>query len=550
MSLPRDREQRSLFQVSSLLAPLFAAEERRRYELFYEKVMPALQAVREQLEALYCRHNGRPAIDPVMLAGVTLLQFMENAPDRRAAEQVALHLGWKCALGLPLEYEGFDSTTLVVFRRRLVAGGLERAVFDAVAEVLSQETWEKKRRKQRLDSTHIVGCVARMSILELVRETVRLALEAIRRCGRSGSVPGWELLQERYCESAVDWRRQNKAKLTRKLQQAGEDAHEILQWWERQASALPERAQKQLELLQRVCDEQFEWDQEQLQPRRHKGSGTVQNPHDPDAQWSCKDPAGTRAWVGYKGQLTETAPEEPGPRKKGEPTEEFLTEVSTTEAIASDIDGMRRALEAQEQQGHSPPSELLVDAGYVTDDTLHEAQESGTELVGPARPSPQHQKVFPSERFEVDNAHRRAVCPAGRASTRCSRMLDAQKGAAYYRYEWGSQCDACPLQRECTRARSGRRILKVGIHHDLLQARRREMETEAFAERMKQRNAIEGTISELKRRYGFGRCRYKGLAKTRLANYFIGAGCNVSRWLRRTLWEMDQAARAARAAVA
>jgi len=77
--------------------------------------------------------------------------------------------------------------------------------------------------------------------------------------------------------------------------------------------------------------------------------------------------------------------------------------------------------------------------------------------------------------------------------------------------------------------------------------RRRELDTDAFQERMKQRNGIEGTISELKRGYGLGRARYKGLHKTTLANYFIGAACNVRRWLSRSLWEMDQAARAAMA---
>jgi hypothetical protein len=470
---------------------------------------------------------------------------MEKAPDRQAAEQVALNLGWKCALGVPLEYEGFHPTTLVVFRKRLVARGLERVVFDAVLDMLRQEGLVKQRSKQRLDSTHMVGCVAQMGTVELVRETLRLALEAIQGCGGEGTVPGWELLWERYCEGSVDWRRQDKAKLAKKLQQAGEDAHGILTWWEQQDSPLPEGAQEQLELLERVCAERFTVDGDGVQQRRHPRSDAVQNPHDADAQWACKDPTGKSAWVGYKAQLMETVPEKPEPKEKGEPTEEFLTEVHTTEAIASDLDGMGRALEAQEQRGESSPSELFVDAAYVTDDTLHDAQEAGTELVGPARPAPEHQEVFPSDRFDVDNAQRKAVCPAGKVSTQCSHIRDRHQGNEYYRYEWGSQCDECPLQRECTRAKSGRRTLAVGLHHDLLQARRREMETDEFTERTKQRNAIEGSISELKRGYGLGRCRYKGLAKATLANYFIGAACNVSRWLTRSLWEMDQAATAA-----
>jgi transposase len=74
-----------------------------------------------------------------------------------------------------------------------------------------------------------------------------------------------------------------------------------------------------------------------------------------------------------------------------------------------------------------------------------------------------------------------------------------------------------------------------------LQARRREMKTEAFREKMKRRSAIEGTHSELVRAHGARRARYRGLAKVRLQNYFIGAACNVKRWLRRVAWEMTQA---------
>ena len=98
MSLPRDREQGSLFQAGRLLEGLFEHKQRRRFELFYEKVMPALWAVREKLEGVYSKADGRPAIrlrerdeasafaedvasaessaeslDPVVLAGVALL---------------------------------------------------------------------------------------------------------------------------------------------------------------------------------------------------------------------------------------------------------------------------------------------------------------------------------------------------------------------------------------------------------------------------------------------------------------------------------------------
>jgi hypothetical protein len=48
---------------------------------------------------------------------------------------------------------------------------------------------------------------------------------------------------------------------------------------------------------------------------------------------------------------------------------------------------------------------------------------------------------------------------------------------------------------------------------------------------MHQRNAIEGTISELTRAHGLRRSRYRGFAKVELQNLFIATACNVKRWL-------------------
>ena len=74
-------------------------------------------------------------------------------------------------------------------------------------------------------------------------------------------------------------------------------------------------------------------------------------------------------------------------------------------------------------------------------------------------------------------------------------------------------------------------MLVVGQHHDRLQSRRREMPTQAFKKQMHHRSAIEGTISEFVHNGG-RRTRYRGLAKTALANYLHGAAVNAKRWIR------------------
>jgi Transposase DDE domain len=59
---------------------------------------------------------------------------------------------------------------------------------------------------------------------------------------------------------------------------------------------------------------------------------------------------------------------------------------------------------------------------------------------------------------------------------------------------------------------------------------------------MHQRNAIEGTISELTRAHGMRRHRYRGLAKARFQNLFIATACNIKRWLKLEGANRDQSA--------
>jgi len=535
MSLPPEKVQKTFEDVDFLAGDLFGPAD--RYRLFREKVLPALRAAREALAGLYCRDNGRPGIEPVLLAGVTLLQFMERAPDRKAAERVRTDLGWKLALDLEIGYRGFDPTCLHYFRERLLAGGRERAVLDAVLTALREAGLVKRRSPQRLDSTHVVGLVAEMSRGEVVRQTIRLALEAVAGSGVSERPENWGVLWERYVEMEIDWRRQTKEELTAKFAQAGRDGLGLAAWLGEQPEL---RGHEKALLLERVLREQYEITAAGPHPRKAEVAGGVKNPHDPEAQWAAKDPAQETAWVGYKAQVMETVGETTEARRKGEPTEQFVTEITTTEAIASDFDGMDRALGAQAQQGQEAPPALYVDAGYVSGETLAEAKTQGRELRGPARPCPSREGGLEADQFDVDVAARRAVCPAGKTSTQCSLIHDAHQQTAYYRFEWGAQCDDCRLRKSCTKSRSGRRTLCVGEHHDRVQARRREMKTDAFAQEMHRRNAIEGTISELVR-LGLRRSRYRGLAKTRLANYVLAAACNARRWLRLLAWRIGPA---------
>jgi transposase len=263
-------------------------------------------------------------------------------------------------------------------------------------------------------------------------------------------------------------------------------------------------------------------------------SRAVQNPHDPDAHYADKR---TKQWVGYKVHVAETVDPQQPIKKKGEPAQHFITEILTTEAAQDEMAGLTEVLKREQEHHEITPQAMYTDAGYVTENTLTQAEQNGIELLGPTRPDP-HKGPYNTDAFHVDVEKRQAVCPQGKLSTQCSRIKDNYMGTEYYRIEWGKQCDGCPVQKQCTRSNSGRRTVVVGLRHDLVEKRRREMKETGFSKSMHPRNGIEGTHSELVRGHGLRRTKYRGLSRVGLSHYFMGAACNVKRYLNLLAFQM------------
>ena len=534
MSIRRRDSQRSFYHTSFVCGELFGAAD--RYRLFREKILPQLMALGAELKTLYCESNGRPAIDPVLLCGVTLLQFMEKVADRRAAEQVVYHLGWKYALDLELPYEGFHPTVLVYFRNRLEEKKAARVVFDGIVDLWIELGLIKRAGKQRIDSTYILGYVKEMSRLECAAETIRLALEELAGVVASKRPVFWERLWSLYVQSEVGWRL-SKAERQSRYRQCGQDIMELLEWIDNQDGKLGEI--ESVKLLRRVFEEQFEVIEGAIQTRRTRPSRSVQNPYDPDAHYADK---GSKQWTGYKVHVVESVDPEQPAKVKAEPGEHFITEIVTTEAAENEKTGLAEALKRQREQHEIKPEAIYADAGYVTESTSSQAQDNAMELLGPSRPDP-HKGPYNVDGFQVDVENQRAVCPQGKTSAQCSHIKDSYSymGSEYYRLEWGSQCDSCPVQKQCTRAKSGRRILVVGLRHDLVEQRRKEMKQAEFSRSMYPRNGIEGTHRELVRGHGLRQTKFRGMSRVSLSHYFMGAACNVKRYLRRLAFQIEMA---------
>jgi hypothetical protein len=270
----------------------------------------------------------------------------------------------------------------------------------------------------------------------------------------------------------------------------------------------------------------------------------VQNPHDPDATYASKGAGDQKKeHVGYKVEVAETVNE--AVLAPGEPTGNFISGIVTHAARESDEEGSLKMEKEQQEMGlmDKPPVQY-VDAAYISTAELMKAAAESRELIGPApQAASKSDPHFCSDNFNVTIEERKAVCPAGKENSQCSRLEEKTSGKVSYRFEWsGADCVNCPLRKQCMKTDHKHRALAVGEHHAVLQERRREQKTEPFKERMKHRNAIEGTQSELVRAHGLRRARYRGLPKTKLQNYFAAAACNIKRWIRLAAWDLQAGA--------
>jgi len=508
----------------------------RPFALMRERVLPALERRRADLEKMYAPVMGRPETDPVLLTAVSVLQIMQRLPDRACSEACLYDARWRLALG---DIPEFHPTTLVNFRNRLAGSGNARLALDAGLEAMRGAGYLKSCRAVRIDSTHLLARIADMSRLECARETLRLALAFLSALG---GTEAWEPWLSRYADrNPEELRKASPAGLAARMEAAGADMRDVLAKADALGGAVA--ASSPVALLRRVFGEQFETRDGAPAQKRAADAGAVVNPHDPEAQWCTKGTLGKDGWRGYKAQVCESV--EDAARARGEPTKAVITAILVQPATGSDhgsVPGILAEHRSAVGPECPPPDEAFVDAGYVSAPALLKAEADGYALTGPMPAPPHSGSRFGSDAFAVDIPGRAAVCPAGSTSSECSRIDDAgcaQYGAKYY-FAWSAEtCAACPLREQCVSKKNklDRRTLEVSEHHMTVQARRDLCKTPEYRSRMRRRNAVEGTHSELVRGYGLRRCRYKGRSKTGLQAQFTATACNLRRWARRLCWE-------------
>jgi transposase len=513
---------------------LIPAETERVARAAFPKGSPIMR-IRDELGMLFADTDftalfprvGQLAISPSRLMLVTLFQFLEGLGDRQAADAVRRCIDWKYALALELADPGFHFSVLQEFRDRLLEADQGHALLDQFLITCRDRGFVKARGQQRTDATHVLAAIRSLNRLECLGETLAHTLHQLLRdasaWARTTIPAAW---WDRYGPRFDQFRLPNTLAEREALALAiGADGRQLLSWT--QADSAPDmvRHHPVVLLLRQVWIQQF-YAEEPLRLRTEKDlpppSRLIGSPYDPDARLSTKRDT---TWNGYKVHLSETCDAD-GPN--------LITDVQTTPATTADVEVTSRvhgALAARELL----PAEHFVDSAYPDAEILVESQRQGIDLVGPVHRDTSWQaqagQGFDVTCFTIDWAAKVARCPQGQTSRRWTSTHD-QDGNAVIQIQFDREtCGACGDRESCTRAASGRRVLKLRpqAQYEALQAARTRQETEEFKQRYRRRAGIEGTISQGTHGFDLRYARYRGLAKTALQHVLVALALNLAR---------------------
>jgi transposase len=508
--LGRRKPQRSLFEAQ-------AWPHRVPTDSFYGRLGAVMEQLfsDDDLAELYCPDNGRPSLPPSLLSGILLLQFYDDVSDAEAIARLAFDLRWKVALTLALDFDPPHSSSLSVFRGRLLEHSQERYAFDRLLAVGRAAGFLPEKITVLIDTTPQLGADAIQDTYTLIRKGIRRVLKAAGYqvgAKRRGLATNLANYLESDHKAEIDWN--DAMARAAQLKVLVADAHAALEL------ALPACDDAEVRaagwLLTKILGDDVVTD-ERGDPQIGRGVA-------PDRVISLTDPqmrhghkSEVKHFDGRKLQVATDA------------ASELVLAVEPIPANRTDGADLLPLLDVVERQTGVTVQQVLGDTSYGTADNRAACAARGIELFSPL-PEARDPAVAKAA-FTLDLNVPCVTCPTGQTTTTVSRAYDPQ-GRPVLRFHFPRAiCEACVLFARCVHSQTAGRTVTSHYHEGLLQTARIQQATTEFKETYRQRAAVERKIADLVE-HGLRRARYLGRVKVRLQNYWVGAAVNLKRLFR------------------
>jgi transposase len=465
--------------------------------------------VRVILADSYNTEIGRPAEDPEFMLRICLLQYIYGDSDRVVVENASLNLAYKYFLGLAVDAEVPDYTTISHFRAKRLGEEKFQLVFDQIVQQCIEKGLVKGKR-QIIDSTPVIANIALNSLTGLVRQCRENVLKTI---AKSDSKLAEKLgLKELPKAKTVKFMTKEEG-LQQELEAAGKLLDNITAELKAKRISLTEEFKKDLGLLEKAVAD------------RDKDAGDkLLSLVEPEARMGNKT---NKSWPGYKAHIL--MEEESG----------IITGAKTTPANAPDGGQLKPMLKTQENVHSVRPQELSGDKAYDWGENLESLDNK--KIIANISLSKQVNRngvgYYNVDDFLYDHQNIELLCPAGQMATYCNNVIPNkyQQNKPGYAFQFKpEQCNSCPLKDKCVKSKAGRRVY-ISFYEPYFRQTRERLSSEEGKLAYINRYKIEQKNADLTRYCGLRRCRYHGLSRAGIHTLLSTTVCNIKRMVK-LLW--------------
>jgi|WetSurMetagenome_2_1015567.scaffolds.fasta_scaffold125367_1 hypothetical protein len=471
----------------------------------------------DDLAEMYCLENGRPSLPPSLLSGVLLLQFYDDVSDAEAVARTCFDLRWKVALNLPLDYAGFDPSSLTNFRKRLVKHQQERYAFDRLIAVARTAGLLPDKVTLLTDTTWVHGAGAVQDTYTLIRKGIR---QLLRQMGfatpqkRRGLAPAVQRLLATYLDqdhkAALDW--SDAQQRAAQLHVLVQDAEATLELATAQADDADVRSTGWL--LTKILGDDLVSD-EQGHPQIGEGTASerIISLTEPEMRHGHKSEA--HRFNGFKTAVAT------------EPESELILDIAELAATRGDGEHLMPTVQRVEKCAGVTIERVIGDGAYPTGPNLAACATHAPapiDLLAPLASAAD--PAVAKAAFQIDLTAQTATCPAGHRVNGTSSRQAGQPGLQFQFAR--ATCQACALFARCVRSQVAGRTIRLDQYESYRQTLRRRQGTAEFQEWYRRRSRVERKQAELMR-HGLRRMRYLGQAKRQLQRLWTGAVVNLKR---------------------
>jgi transposase len=438
--------------------------------------------VNPMLKKQYSDALGRPAKEPEMMFKLCFMKKLYDQSDKQLISRAQTDMAVKYFLDLEPEAPMIDPSLMTKFRKlRVTEDILEEMLRETVRQAI--ERGIIKSNSILVDSTHSIANVQQLHPTQVLRQLTR----KLRR----------EIYQSCYDLSE---------KFPEKPSETDELSEEI-SYTERLLSAIAGGVEacgnQEIQALYARIRELIETDRIR----------EIRSAADEDARFGHKTPTST--FLGYKNHIAMTE-------------EGIISAIEVTDGAQADVNYLIALTEKSKNNGIDV-DEVIGDTAYVSQGNLDYCQAIGADLIAKTNSAVAALAEDKDDGFAFNKDAATLQCPGGELAM-SFRKKPQPSGNVFFNFSFSKKkCRICPLAAICPVAQKKTFTYSVTVLSQENLDRLAFEASEAFGERLKIRERIEGKNGEMKVAHGLRRADSTGLAAMRLQMYFTAFAVNVKR---------------------